>query len=290
MAAEDNVSKGVFFALATAIVASTAGAATKFIAGEVAIPVIVFVQYALCLLIMMPWLFRRGLSPLKTARPGEHLLRGVMGWLCFFTYYLALEQIPLVDASLLRNTAPLIVPLVVFGWMKVIVPKRRWWPMLVGFAGVILIIKPEISDMKIWHLVGLLSGISLAVSMVATRSLASTESSSVILFYYFLISLLCSIPLAIVHWQSIPFWTLPYLIYIGLSICLTMWLYTQAYSCTRASVIAPVNYSGVVFAGLLGWIIWNHIPDIWAILGIVFVIGAGLLSVYLNIEEKLSTE
>ncbi|MFK0571362.1 MAG: EamA/RhaT family transporter, partial [Endozoicomonas sp.] len=104
--------------------------------------------------------------------------------------------------------------------MKVAVPKSHWQPLILGFVGIVLILKPDLDGVEIWHLVGLVSGLSLALSMVGTRALSSSEPASVILFYYYLISFLCSLPLAILEWQVVPLWTLPYLFYIGFSIAL----------------------------------------------------------------------
>ena len=284
------VLKGILFAIASSLVASTAGAASKMIADVVQVTTIVLFQYGLCLLLLVPMFLRYPLSHWSTRRPGAHLLRGLAGWLCFYAYYLAIKHIPLVDAALLRNTAPLFVPLLIWGWMKVEIPKSHWQPLILGFIGVILILKPDLEGVETWHLIGLISGLSLALSMVGTRVLSNTEPASVILFYYYLISFLCSLPLAIMEWQAIPLWTLPYLLYIGFSISLTMWCYTRAYTLAKASIVAPINYSGVVFAGGLGWLIWGHIPGTVALAGIVLVVVAGLLSSWLGFSQNRSGE
>ncbi|MET4694925.1 DMT family transporter [Endozoicomonas lisbonensis] len=279
---KENTPKGVAYAVATAVIASTAAASTKLIAVDVPVPMIVLVQYSICLVVMLPWLLRNGSGVLKTQRPAAHLMRGLTGWLCFYVYYLALAHIPLVDATLLRNTGPLFVPLAIWLWLKVVIPRKSWGPMILGFCGVLLILRPQFNGINPWHIVGLLSGFFLAFSMVGTRTLSTTEPSSLILFYYFAISFLCSLPLAIANWQAIPLWTLPWLAYVGLSIFITMWLYTQAYTWAKATVVAPVNYLGVVFAGFLGWLMWGHVPDTVALSGMVLVVGAGLLSIYLG--------
>ena len=144
MSVVENIPKGIAYAVATALVGSTAGAASKFISSDVPVPVIVLVQYFICLLLMLPWLCRRTLDDFKTARPGAHFVRGMTGWLCFFAYYQSLSYIPLVDATLLRSTAPLFVPLVIWLWLKRIVPGRAWLPMILGFAGVTLILRPDV--------------------------------------------------------------------------------------------------------------------------------------------------
>ncbi|WP_461534769.1 DMT family transporter [Spongorhabdus nitratireducens] len=282
MLATENVPKGVAYAVATTLFASTAAAATKLIASDVPIPVIVLAQYLICFVIMLPWLGRYSFRSLKTERFGVHLVRGVSGWLCFYAYYTALSQIPLVDAALLRNSGPLFVPLVVWLWMKFKVPGKAWLPMLLGFVGVIMVLQPDMADIKIWHLVGLTSGLTLAISMVATRALSRTEPSGRIMFYYFVLSVICSLPLALLNWKPLPLWCLPWLFYIGFAICLTMWCYTRAYTCAPASVVSPLNYTGIVFSGLLGWIVWDHLPDTLALSGMLLVVVAGLLAVFLN--------
>ena len=74
---------------------------------------------------------------------------------------------------------------------------------------------------------------------------------------------------------------------IGLSIWLTLWLYTLAYSYAKATVISPISYSGVLFTGFLGWLIWGQVPERSAIVGSVLIILGGLGSVYLGREKNL---
>lgn len=284
----DNTVKGIFFALATALVGSTAGAAGKLISESVNAPTIVLIQYLICLGLMLPWLQKHGIKELNTQHWRQHLIRGLSGWLAFVVYYIALGSVSLVEVNLLRNTAPLFVPLIVWLWIGSIIPKNRWTPLIVGFIGVCLILKPkpEQIEFDIGYLYGLISGVGLAGSMVGTRLLSKTESSSKIMFYYYVISCLCSLPIAIYYWQPIPLSAWPYLIYIGLSIYIAMWFYTLAYSYAKPSVVSPISYTAVVFSGFLGWWIWNDIPDIYSFTGIALVVIAGALTVYLSSREK----
>jgi len=277
---------GAALALATSVVVSLAAAATKYTAEFVSIEQIVFAQYLFCMVIMLPSIKRSGIEALRTERPWLHLMRGVAGWLCFYTYYLALDKIPLVDASLLRNAAPLCVPLLLFLWKDFRMPLVRWIPVLIGFLGIALVLRPQGSGLSLWHLVGLMSAVTLAGSIVTTRALTLTEPTSRILFYYFSLSTICSIPLAISNWHSVPLFTLPLMAAIGLSIWLTMWLYTRAYSYAKASVISPISYSGVLFTGLLGWLIWDQVPEQSAVIGAILIISGGIGSVYLGREQE----
>jgi drug/metabolite transporter (DMT)-like permease len=277
---------GAALAVATAVVVSLASAATKYTAEFVSIEQIVFAQYLFCMVIMLPSIKSRGVEALRTEHLRLHVMRGAAGWLCFYTYYLALDKIPLVDASLLRNAAPLFVPVLLFLWKGFRMPLVRWIPVVIGFIGIALVLRPQGSGLSLWHLVGLMSAVTLAGSIVTTRALTLTEPTNRILFYYFSFSTICSIPLAISNWHSVPLFTLPLMAGIGLSIWLTMWLYTRAYSYAKASVISPVSYCGVLFTGLLGWAIWGQIPEQSAVIGAVLIISGGIASVYLGREQE----
>ncbi len=279
---QQNIAAGVAFALATSLVMSLAAVLIKLTASSVSIEMIVLFQYGLCTLAMLPWVLRHGQSALATQRPWLHLLRGVCGWGCFYAYYLALEQIPLVDAVLLRNAAPLCVPIWLLLWHGARLPLLAWLPLLTGFIGITIIIQPEGQGLSSWHLVGLISALTLAGSIVTTRELAQTEPVNRVLFYYFLISTLCSLPLAMSNWQTPAPTNLPAVGLIALSIWITMWLYTRAYSYAPASIISPMSYFGVIMTGLWGWLIWNQVPGLNTWLGTLLVIGGGIGSVWVG--------
>lgn len=276
-APEQNLLKGVGLGIFTVLIGSCVAAIGKHLTSQVDISAIVFFQYLICFLFTLPWLLRNGTDGLQTDYPWQHIIRGVSGCACFYTYYVALKYIPLVDASLLRNTAPLIVPVVILLGFGISIPKRRWIPLLLGFIGIAVILRPAQHGASIWHLIGLSSGAGLAVSMVMTRVLAQKEPESRILFYYFFISLLFVIPFFAINYRPIPPSALPWLLLIGVAMYFTFVLYTRAYSYVKASILAPTSYFAVVFAGILDWLIWAHLPDSWTVLGIALVILGGLL-------------
>ncbi|MBU2711045.1 DMT family transporter [Zooshikella harenae] len=273
---------GASYALGSALVGSITAAATKYVASQVPITSIIFIQYLMGSLILLPWLIQHRRSALRTQCLPLHIVRAVSGWLSFWCFYMALSHIPLVDAMLLRNAAPLCIPLVLLIWLNIRIPKARWLPLILGFIGITLILRPGINSLSIWHVVGFGSAISLAWSMISTRELAASEPSKRIVWYYFTLSLLFSLPMTYMGWQPIPLKLWPWLMGIGIGIYALMRLYTNAYRYAKASIVAPVSYSNIVFSGVLGWLIWSHTPDLISTLGAFFVIGGGLLTLSLN--------
>lgn len=277
-----EVRQAIYISLLMVTIASTAAAATKFASARVSTEVIVTVQYALCMLLCLPITLRPGLGNLATSKLGLHLFRGAVGVLGFYLFYASLNYIPMVDAMLLRQSAPLTVPLVVWLWSRERIPASAWLPLCIGFAGIAIILRPSTEGLSWWHAAGFLSAIALAISMVATHKLAPTEPASRILFYYFLLSLACVTPFSIgqfsgIHWQD---WLAMF--YVGISIYFTLRLYTKAYSMAPAAAIAPINYFAVVLAGFWGWLFWQQVPDTWSLIGSALVICGGLLTIYLS--------
>lgn len=274
---QQNLVRGVLLAIITVFIGSTVAAVSKHLAGQVGIATIVLAQYSICFALTLPTTLRHGYRSLATAHAGLHAVRALSGLGCFYTYYLALKHIPLVDAALLRNTAPLFVPLFILMWLGQSIHRSRWLPLLIGFSGVVLILRPSGSGISVWHLVAISSGAGLAISMLSTRLLAHSEPEGRILFYYFALALVAIIPFYAVNAEPIPLTAWPWLIYVGVAMYVTFLLYTRAYRYATASALAPTSYFSVAFAGLLDWLIWKHIPDALALGGITLVVIGGIL-------------
>ncbi|CAH0990639.1 hypothetical protein SIN8267_00733 [Sinobacterium norvegicum] len=271
-----NISKAVIVCLGTVLLGSLGAAASKYIAPTTGAAAIATVQYVCCLVLTLPSILRHGKASLRTQRPALHLFRGLSGALCFYTYFVALEHIPLVDATLLRNSAPLVVPILMLLLMGQPINNGRWLPLIIGFIGIAIVLRPSEGELNIYHFLGFLSAVGLAVSMVTTQMLSSTEPSHRILFYYFTISLVTILPLSLGQWQNIPLSAWPWLIFIGLSMYFAFRLYTYAYSIADATIISPINYFAVVFSGIIGWLVWDHQPDIWTYVGTALICAGGI--------------
>lgn len=280
MQKSEHLWKGVLYALLTALLTSIAIATARSVLSTISVHTVICAQYVVCLLTLVPWLSRHGPQALVTEHLPLHIFRGIAGWLGFYAYYLPLPHIPLVDAVLLRNTAPIVVPLVLMLWFKEKITLFTWIAILLGFLGVAEVLTPDNLAISKWHFVGFLSGVFLAISMVSTRKLTRSEPANRIIFYYFLISLLCSLPFAAIGWQPIPLSVLFKLVFIGLTTFYVMKFYTLAYANASPEVISPLSYFAVVFAGLIGWIFWQQIPPQTFYIGAALIIAANLIGIF----------
>lgn len=280
--------KGVLSTLAYAFIMSITSLVAKLVQAEVAVSVLVFWQSLFCVTILLPqqrghWR-RHNVSVWRT-----HFLRSISGFLGFYFFYLAINHIPLVEASMLRACAPLCVPLVVLLVHKIKVPSSRWLPLILGFLGVALIIRPTPSQFDPWQLVGFLSAFGLAFSMVTTRMLSKNVRAKETMTIYFLISAVLSLLLSVYNQTSllVPVYLIPHILIVGLTLYFAMYLYTLAYGFAPASIVSPVSYIGVVFSGLWGMLIWGHVPDLLAMSGMLLIFSSVLLTTYLGGRKSM---
>jgi len=275
------VRHAIFLSLLMVILGSAAAAATKYASNHASTEAIVTVQFFICTLLCLPRILRPGIRTLRTERLVLHLMRGLVGVGSFYLFYAALDNIPMMDAMMLRQSAPLTVPLVMWAWSRERVPANAWLPLVIGFAGIAIILRPSPLGLSWWHAGGFLSALGLAISMVATRKLATTEPTARILFYYCTLSLACVAPFSVGDFRSLAALDWVAMVFVGIAIYLVLELYTRAYGMAPTAAIAPINYFAVVLAGLRGWLFWDQVPDHWSLLGSFLVILGGLLTLYL---------
>jgi len=249
-------------------------------AASVPASVLVFFQNAISLVIMLPWMLAHGVRPLKTERLPLHIVRALSGLLSQALFFVAVKHMSLVDAVLLVNAAPLFIPLVVLVWLRTPIATMVWAGLVIGFAGVLLILQPSPALLaNPAALIAAAAAVFSAIALVAVNRLSSTDHPNSILFYYFLISTIAAAPFTIFGWSTPAPHDWWFLIGVGVFMALAQLFIILAYRHAPAQTIAPFNYSVVVFSGLIGWLFWNHVPDRLALLGILLVCAGGILSI-----------
>jgi drug/metabolite transporter (DMT)-like permease len=241
---------------------------------------ILFLQYAISFLVFVPSAATLGPEHLKTQHFRLHVFRSVAGSVCQLLFFVAVRSISLLAAVLLSNAAPLFIPLVVYVWFHKTVQPVVWMSLLIGLAGIVMIIKPGPQLLENpAALIALASGMCSALALVATNKLAETEPPVRILFYNFGISTALLIPLAILVWK--PLTTRQWLLLLGVGVfyALTQYFIILAYRYASATELSPFNYTVVIFSGLLGWLVFGAVPDALAVLGTVLICTGGILSI-----------
>ncbi len=207
----------------------------------------------------------------KTSRPKLHAFRAITGTLAIIALFIALREIPLADVVSLTFGGPIFVTLGSIFFLSEKVGIKRWLAVLIGFFGMLLIVKPAYEELNIYYIFPIIFCIFFACVALSIRSLSSTEPNYRIALYFSLLSM-------IVGLLTLPFgWVMPnkfeffLLIFTGLVGSVANILLTVSLRYAEASLVTPTKYLNLVFAILLGYFIWSEIPKL------LTLVGAGLI-------------
>jgi drug/metabolite transporter (DMT)-like permease len=249
---------------------------------------IVFFQNSISFFLLLPLVLSKGTAEIHTHRLPLHIVRAMTGLLSQALFFIAVKKIALVDAVLLANAAPLFIPLVALFWMKIRITPLVVASLVTGFVGVILILKPGMALFsQPSSLVALSAAFFSAIALVSVNILSNTEKSNTILFYYFLISTILTLPFAFWHWKTPSGTEWIYLFGVGLFMALSQLFIILAYRHASASEISPFNYTVVIFSGILGWLFWGTAIGWLSLLGIILVCLGGICSIVFNSGNKI---
>jgi drug/metabolite transporter (DMT)-like permease len=271
------------------LVFTTMAAAVKYLSDSIETGQIIFYRSFVGLVLLIVWMAARREFPaaLKTARPLGHLWRAVIGTTAMALYFLALARLPLPDVTAILYASPLITLMLATLLLKEKVGIHRWSAVGTGLGGVLIILWPHLGAglgqggaAAFGALLAFAAAWAMALVMIQIRSLTSTESTSTIVFYFSLYPSLLAL-------MTLPFgWTVPnaaelvLLIMIGLGGGVGQLLLTQSYRYAPASVVAPFEYTAMLWALVLGFVIFGDVPQAIMLLGAAIVIAAGLYVIY----------
>lgn len=255
-------------------------------AADVPTAMVSFFQSFISLLLFLPWVLRHGLADLRTTQLPLHVARALAGLLSQVLYFLAVKEMALIDAVLLVNAAPLFIPIVALAWNRAPITRAVAVSLLVGFIGVVMIIRPGAEMLENPSaLIALSAALFSAIALVSVNKLSAKNAPDTILFYYFFIASLATAPFAVAAWQPPSTAEWGYLAGVGIFMALAQLLIILAYEHATASQIAPFNYSVVIFSGIIGWVVWHNTLDWLSGLGIILVCAGGILSIVLAHPE-----
>lgn len=228
-----------------------------------------------------------GFALLRTRRPGGHLVRSMMGMGSLLLFFYAYGAMPLADVIAVGFSAPLFMTALSVPFLGEKVGIYRWSAVLVGFAGVLVMVRPGVGITDMAALAPLAAAVFYAFAMIAIRRIADTERSLTIVFYFSGFAALVSgaiLPfdyLAPRSWEDAAL-----LVLVGLLGGTAQYFLTQAFRLAPMSVVAPFDYGSMIWAVLLGYALFGEVPAWHVMAGAVVVIASGLFILYR--ETRLS--
>ncbi|MFO1377562.1 MAG: DMT family transporter [Steroidobacteraceae bacterium] len=271
-----DLRRGAGFMITATLLFATMAACIKHASADLPTGMIVFFRNAISLATLLPWLARQGVSTLRTTRWRTHLFRAGTGLASMYAMFHAIGGMPLAEAMLLNYAAPLYIPLLAALGFDDRPPARLWGPILLGFAGIALILKPGAAMFTPVAMVAMAAGVLAAMSWVSVRRLARTEPATRVVFYLTVLGTgLSAAPLPFV-WQTPTLGEWLLLCLIGAIGTVGQLALTRAYACAPAAQIGPFTYTAVLFSGIFGWLFWREMPDGLSLAGATIVCIAGI--------------
>ncbi len=288
-----SVSTAILIKLVSVLLFAVMSVLVRYLGERVALGQIVFFRSACALIpLLVIYAARKELAAaVRTRRPFGQLGRGLLSVGGMFTNFSALTRLPLADATAISFASPLITVALAAIILKERVGIFRWSAVLVGFAGVIVMLVPHFdighyavagvaSVAAIGSLLALISAFCNAGTVIQTRRLTQSETTSSIVFYF---SLVCAIAGALTlpfAWHAPTTSELAKLIMLGILGGVAHIFLTESYRHAAASVVAPFDYSAMLWALLLGYWLFGELPDTLVYVGAGIVAGAGLFVIW----------
>lgn len=300
--------QGVGFLVLGMLIFSLQDIAVKWMGGDYPVlEIVIFRSFIALPLTLLFFRYEGGQGLPTTQQPKLEYIRGLFYFLSYTTHFMGLAALPLAEIAAIKFSAPLMITFLSVVILGELVGPRRWLALLVGFMGVLLIVRPGLATFNMGSIFILISVLFYALAAMLTRKLQTTDSSATMAYYSSLVYLMATFilaPLVIfvgdfpdAH-PSVAFlfraWAMPTLLDgvimsgLGLVWAGGMYCLARAYSLALASVVAPFEYIALPINVMWGFIIWQELPTwaTWA--GAFLTLLSGLYVLYRERRERLA--
>jgi drug/metabolite transporter (DMT)-like permease len=275
-------------------------AGLKTVSSDYPIGEIVFFRSAFALVPLLIWLGWQGdlINAVRTNNLRGHLLRGIIGSCGMFTGFIALSYLPLHDAIAIGYASPLMVVILAAVVLKETVRAYRWSAVVLGFVGVLIMLSPHLvasstvtgleTEPAIGAMFSLIGAFCSAGATIQVRRLTQIEKTGAIVFYFTLLTTFLGLATIVLGWRMPPVDELLLLILVGILGGIGQILLTQSYRFADTSIVAPFEYTTMIWALLLGWFMFGDLPSTAVSVGATIVAAAGLFVLWR--ERQLGLE
>lgn len=272
--------RGALWMLASALGFTVMTTLIKFLGSDYPAALQTFYRQAAGFVVLLPLILRRGRAAYATTRPGIMFFRSAAGTLAMILSFYAFQKMPLADANALSFTRTLwLVPLAAFVVRETIGPLRIG-AAVVGFAGVLLMIRPGAGGdfaVGLPALAMLAASFLFALTITGMKVMTRDHAPSVLLVWAMTLGLIFSIPGAILTWRWPEPVDLALLCAMGVMGTITQGCYIKGMQIGDAAAMAPIDYTRLVFAAVIGFLLFHEIPTVWTLTGAAVVVASTLL-------------
>ncbi len=248
---------------------------------------IAFFRNLFGLLFVVPWFLRLGFAPLRTRRFGLHLLRTAFNLLAMLSFFYALSIAPLSQVAALGFTAPIFATLLAVLVLGEVVGLRRWSAIFIGFAGVLIVLRPGLADVGAGQLLTVFSSLTWAAALTVIKTLSRTDSSVTIITWAGLLMVPASLVPAAFFWQWPTAEQWLWLVAIGLLGGAGQYCMTEALRQADTATVMPIDFLKLVWVSMIAYLAFAETPDLFTWLGGGVILAS---TVYIAYRERVTRQ
>lgn len=259
-------------------------AATKWLTASLPIGEILFVRALVVSIAILLIVWRSGsFAGLRIGRFRNIGTRSVLAVGSTFLIVASLARLPLSEVIAILFVGPLFIAVLATPLLGERVGVHRWFAVLIGFIGMLIMVRPGTAGFQFAALLPVVAAMVAATRDIVTRRISVAETSIAILFYSMIALTLAGLATAPFGWQPMDGGELAIVVLAGLLFGLGHYFVIEGYRYAEASVVSPYRYTNLIWAALLGFILWGEIPSVWVLAGTPLVVGSGL---YILLHER----
>ena len=274
---EKNPMHGIGFVIFMTICFSSLDASAKYLSNELPLWVLLWGRYVFNFLFVALFFIRGAPADiLRTRKIKLQILRSILLVASTLTFWLALMFLPLVDCVVVLFVSPILVTMLAAPLLGESVGRHRWIAVIIGFVGVMVVMRPGFTIFDWMSILPLITALFYAGVQISTRILGRTDGALTTLLYSSAGGAIISTIGVLFFWvtPSLGQWfVLGWLGFLG---ALGHYLMIKAYEIAPASLLAPFDYTTLIWATILGFIAFGDLPDAWTVLGALIIMSSGL--------------
>jgi drug/metabolite transporter (DMT)-like permease len=274
----ESLSRAVLWMLGAVVALTTMAVAGRELAAVMSIFEIMFLRNVFCLAIVVTLLLRAGPHLFKTRRAGLHVLRNTVHFGAQAGWFFGIVHLPLSEVFAIEFTAPIWTAILAAIFLSERLNTIRILGTLLGFTGVMIILRPGIAVIEPAALAVLGSAMGFGLMFVITRSMASSETPLTILFYMNLVQLPLSFALMLPDWVMPPVAFLPWVLATGLAGLASHYCFARAFALADAARVAPIDFIRLPLAALVGYLLYQEPTSVFVWLGVTVIIVGNIMN------------
>ena len=280
----------VILAISATMFGALMASSVKYLSNDLHPIIICFYRCLMGLILISPLMIKNNFKALKSHNYKLQFSRSIINVISMICWFSAIGLMHFEKAAALGFTTPLFTTILAIILLKEKIRFHRTAALLIGFIGILIIIRPGYLPLELGTTLLLLSAFSFSFVLIIVKKLSSVDESQTIIFYHLLFSTPIFFILSLFYWENINLNQLLIFIFMGAAGLLSHWCLAQAFKYSDTTFVMPLQFTKLIWASLIGLFIFSEQPDIWTWLGGIIIFISVVYITYREAFRKKGTQ